>query len=73
VDRLLEVVNDRLHAGHRQTTVLVPFERGDLLAALHREGEVTREVAGEGGLLVDVRLDDATRARFSPYLVDVDG
>jgi hypothetical protein len=46
----------------------VPFERGDVLAAVHREGEVVDEAHSEGATVVHVVLDDAGRARFSEFV-----
>ena len=46
----------------------MPYDRGDVLAAIHREGEVLSEAAGEGAMRVRVRLDDAGRARFREYV-----
>ena len=46
----------------------VPFERGDVLAAVHREGEVVDEHHGEGATVLEVLLDAAGRARFSEFV-----
>jgi GTP-binding protein HflX len=52
----------------RVVELIVPFERGDVLAAVHREGEVVDEAHGEGATVVHVVLDEAGRARFSAFL-----
>ena len=59
---------DRLRALARVVDLVVPFERGDVLAAIHREGEVVVEEAGETGMLVQARLDEAGAARFQAFL-----
>ncbi len=45
------------------------FERGDVLAKVHRDGDVVEEQATEGGMAVRARLDDAALAALTPYLV----
>jgi GTP-binding protein HflX len=67
-DRLLQALGDRLRAADRVVELVVPFERGDVLAAVHREGEVVDESHEEGGTVVHVVLDDAGRARFSEFV-----
>ena len=47
--------------------LLVPYERGDILAALHREGEVLVEVHGERAVRVRVRLPEVAVGRFAEY------
>ncbi|HLI73874.1 MAG TPA: GTPase HflX [Acidimicrobiales bacterium] len=67
VAELLRAVTDALHRADRVTELVVPFERGDVLAALHREGDVVAESHGEGATVVRVVLDDAARARFREF------
>jgi GTP-binding protein HflX len=67
VSDLLRALGDELRRADRITELVVPFERGDVLAALHREGEVVEESHGEGATVVRVVLDDAARARFREF------
>ncbi len=48
----------------------VPYERGDVVAALHREGEVLVEVHGEGGTRVRARLPELNLAHFKEFVVE---
>ncbi|HUS60920.1 MAG TPA: GTPase HflX, partial [Acidimicrobiales bacterium] len=43
VDDLMLVVADRLRALNTLVELIVPYDRGDVLAALHRDGEVVAE------------------------------
>src|SRR3712207_2208826 len=43
IEHLLEVIGDRLRATSRLVELLVPYSRGDVVAAVHREGEVVAE------------------------------
>jgi GTP-binding protein HflX len=69
LDRLLEVVGDRLRVDSRVRDLLVPYERGDVLAAIHREGEVLSSTNEEGGIRVRARLADAGAGRLAEFLI----
>ncbi len=64
---LLVAVSDRLRALARISEFVVPYERGDVLAALHRAGEVLVEVHGDDATRVRARLPEAAAGRFSEY------
>ena len=68
-DTLLAVLGDRLAGTTATVDLLVPFERGDVLARVHREGEVVEERATEGGMAVRARLDETAVGHLTPYLV----
>jgi GTP-binding protein HflX len=69
VDGLLDVLGDRLRAMSTIVELVVPYERGDVLAAIHREGEVLVEQHEDDGTRVRARLDDAPRNRFAEFVV----
>jgi GTP-binding protein HflX len=69
VDALLETVSGRLRALTRVVDVVIPYDRGDLIAAAHRSGEVLEELPGEGGMRLRARFDEASMARFGEYVV----
>jgi GTP-binding protein HflX len=69
VDKLLLTVADRLRSLERVVELLVPYDRGDVLAALHREGEVLVETHEESATRVRARLDRAAGGKFAPFLV----
>ncbi|MDQ1460433.1 MAG: GTPase, partial [Actinomycetota bacterium] len=64
---LLTAIGDRLRALAHISEFVVPYERGDVLAALHRAGEVLVEVHGEDATRVRARLPQAAVGRFSEY------
>ena len=70
VDSLLDTIAGRLRAMKPIVELEVPYERGDVVAALHREGEVLVEVHGEGGTRVRARLPQLNLARFQEFVVD---
>ncbi|MGI8756239.1 MAG: GTPase HflX [Acidimicrobiales bacterium] len=69
IERLLLTVGDRLRTATRTLDLLVPFDRGDVLAEIHREGEVLVEEVGEGGMRLTARLDDAGSAKLAHWEV----
>ena len=42
-------MGDRLRVGDRVVELVIPWARGDVLAAVHREGEIVGEEAGDAG------------------------
>jgi len=68
IDELLLAIGDRLRVGDRVVELEIPWARGDVLAAVHREGEIVGEEAGDTGARIQVVLDDAGRARFAEFL-----
>ncbi len=64
VDKLLDRIADVLAPSTVLVTFDVPYGRGDLLAALHREGDVMSEEPGDGVIAVTVRLSPDRAAEF---------
>ncbi|MDP8976817.1 MAG: GTPase HflX [Actinomycetota bacterium] len=69
VDHLVSLMGDRLRITDRVVELLVPFARGDVVAAVHREGDVLGEQHEDGGTRLRARMDGAGTARFSEFLV----
>jgi GTP-binding protein HflX len=67
IDELLAAIGDRLRALTRVVEYVVPYDRGDVLAALHRAGEVLVEVHADHGTRVRARLPDASAGRFVEF------
>jgi GTP-binding protein HflX len=68
IDELLLAVGDRLRAVSKVTEFVIPYDRGDVLAAIHREGEVVSIVDEGQGLHVRARLADASAGRLRELL-----
>ena len=49
--------------------LLVPYDRGDVVAAVHREGEVLVEAHEEDATRIRARLDEVGAARFREFVV----
>ena len=69
VEHLLLTIGDRLRSQTTVVDLLIPFDRGDVLAEVHREGEVLHEEVAEGGMVLTARLDDAASAKLQAWQV----
>jgi GTP-binding protein HflX len=70
IDDLLLAIADRLRALRTTVSLLVPYDRGDVVAGLHRAGEVLSETTTEAGLRMRVSLEDKELARFAEFRQD---
>ena len=69
IENLLQVMGDRLRVADRVFELVLPYGRGDVLDAVHREGEVVDTHNDEEATVVHVVLDEAGRARFKEFAV----
>lgn len=65
----LQTLGDRLRALATVFELLVPYERGDVLAAVHREGEVVSTSNEPDGIRIRARLADASAGRLGEFVV----
>ena len=68
IEQFLDVLAERLRALNTVVELSVPYERGDVLAALHREGEVLVEVHDDQATSVRARLPKGGVDRFREFL-----
>jgi GTP-binding protein HflX len=69
LQRLLDTVTDALAKGLVTLSLSVPYDRGDVVAAAHRLGEVVAEKHDVDGTILDVRLPESATARFTDFLI----
>jgi GTPase len=69
IDVLLRTLADRLRALTEVVELLVPYERGDVMASIHREGEVVSTTEEPGALRVRARLSEASAGRLGEFVV----
>jgi GTPase len=69
VQEMLTAMAERLRLASPVVNLSVPFSRGDVLAALHREGEILASSEGEGATLVRARLGQSGLAQFAEFMV----
>ena len=70
LDVFLRTLADRMRAISTVTELVVPYERGDVIAAVHREGEVVSTEDAGNGLRVRARLSQASAGRLREFVVD---
>jgi len=68
IDKLLGAVGERLRALATVIELVVPYGRGDILAGLHRDGEVLVEVHADAGTRVRARIDAADLGRYRDFV-----
>ncbi|MEY3360737.1 MAG: hypothetical protein RL531_456 [Actinomycetota bacterium] len=67
VDELIALIGRRLRALAHIVELAVPYDRGDVLAALHRDGEVLVEVHEATAVRVRARLPEASAGRYAAF------
>jgi GTP-binding protein HflX len=67
IDRLRELLAARLPHPDVEVDVLVPYGRGDLVARVHRDGEVLTESHEAGGTRLSARVDGALAAALGEF------
>lgn len=72
LELMLRRLADRMRSITRVTDLLVPYERGDIVAAIHREGEVVLIEDANSGLHIRARLSEASEGRLREFVVEVD-
>jgi GTP-binding protein HflX len=48
-------------------TLEIPYSRGDLVAAVHRVGEVIEEKHDDNGMILEVRIPEVNRSQFVEF------
>jgi GTP-binding protein HflX len=69
IEKLLQTIGDRMRSITAVVELLVPYDRGDIVAAVHREGEVVSTANEEEGMRIRARLADASAGRLSEFVV----
>jgi GTPase len=69
IDMFLQTLSDRLRSLATITELFIPYERGDIVAAVHREGEVISTASDDVGVRMRVRLDVSAVGRLAEFVV----
>ena len=67
---LLLAIGDRMRALTTVIELLIPYDRGDIVATVHREGEVVSTSNEQTAMRVRARLADASAGRLSDFIVN---
>ena len=68
LDHLLSSIADRLRSLTSVVDLRIPWTRGDVVAAVHREGEVLLEQHEEDGTRIQARLDEVSQELLSEFI-----
>ena len=68
-DKLLAAMADELRSSANIVELHVPYARGEVLAAIQRAGHVLATDSDEDGYRIQARLDTASAARLSEWVV----
>jgi GTPase len=69
IDEFLQSLSDRLRSLAVVTELYIPYERGDIVATVHREGEVISTAPDDLGVRMRVRLDASAAGRLAEFVV----
>ncbi|HMX66465.1 MAG TPA: GTPase HflX, partial [Microthrixaceae bacterium] len=70
IDDLLLRIGDRLRALLPAVELFVPYERSDVIASLHRAGEVITETPTDDGVMISARIAEDSAPRFAEFVLD---
>jgi GTP-binding protein HflX len=71
IELFLCTLADRLRSLTTVFELSIPYDRGDVLASVHREGEVVSTSEHETGFRVRARLSEASAGRLDEFVVPV--
>ena len=69
LDIMMRRLADRMRAIAQVTELMVPYDRGDILASIHREGEVVMSELEDDGMRIRARLSGASEGRLREFVV----
>ena len=69
VEGFMQTLGDRLRSLATIVELVIPYDRGDVLASVHREGEVVSTTETEAGLRVRARLDEGSAGKLADFVV----
>jgi GTP-binding protein HflX len=65
---LIAAIDETLSSRLAEVELTIPYDRGDVVAAVHREGEVVKEEHLEGGTRIHARLPASRLSGFEEYV-----
>ncbi len=69
VEDLLAAISDLLPRPSIELALLIPYERGDLIAVLHDQGQVLSTEYAETGTAVTALVTPDIQAQFGPFII----
>lgn len=69
LDELLEIIKRQIFANYVTCRMLVPFERGDIVAYLNEHASILKTDYEEEGTLLKVEMSQADYDRYQPFII----
>ena len=67
LEELLVTIGELVEKAMVTLTLEIPYTRGDLVAAVHRVGEVIEEKHDDNGMILEVRVPETSQAQFADF------
>ncbi len=68
IDELIAAISDSLQAATKLYDLFVPWDKGEVLALLHREAHLLSEESQDNGMKVQARLEEHTAKRLASFI-----
>ena len=68
LDGFLRAIGDRLRALAVVYDLVIPYDRGDVMASVHREGEIVSSTDDDAAWVIRARLSEASAGRLSEFI-----
>jgi GTP-binding protein HflX len=69
IQEMLKKVNQYLFETYSPVQVKIPYQKGNLIALFHEQGQVEREEHEMGGVIIVGRIPGRLLAQFTPYII----
>lgn len=68
LDDFLRAIGDRLRSLAVVHDLVIPYDRGDIMASVHREGEIVSTTDDEAAWVIRARLSEASAGRLAEFI-----
>lgn len=69
IDALMEIIKEKIFAGHREVKMLIPYTRGDITSYLQEKANVLETTYEAEGTIIRVELGEADFNRLEQYII----
>ncbi len=70
LDNLLITIDKALTSTHIETTLLIPYERGDITSELYESAVVREQIARDDGMILKLQLSQVLYERYEEYEIE---
>ena len=67
IPELLEMIKDRIYAGNREVSLLIPYDKGALVNLLNENAKIISQEYRENGVFVKADVTEALYGRVKEY------